>query len=118
MFPAGPPAAALAILRLCLAAVLFEPWLQLLRDTDLIAGAIGTGTLSILLCLGLLTPFVAIVGMIVECDHAFVASGVGSLHDGVFALLMIALALLGPGAYSLDAMLFGRRVITPADSRE
>jgi len=33
------------------------------------------------------------------------------------AIICIALALLGPGAFSLDARLFGRREIIIADSK-
>ena len=31
--------------------------------------------------------------------------------DGVLAVISVAIALLGPGAYSLDGYLFGRREI-------
>jgi len=77
-----------------------------------------------LLLAGLMTPLVAVL---------VAASGIGialswlpltglALFDSYLAIinlivLSIAIALLGPGAFSLDARMFGRREITIPASR-
>jgi uncharacterized membrane protein YphA (DoxX/SURF4 family) len=61
------------------------------------------------LLVGLMTPLVAVLVAV---------GGIGvALFDGYVAItnligLSIAIALLGPGAFSLDARMFGRREIT------
>jgi uncharacterized membrane protein YphA (DoxX/SURF4 family) len=62
---------------------------------------------------GYLTPIVA--SMALAC-HALIWFAVGADLDVavaalVFALNALALALLGPGAYSLDSRRFGRRLV-------
>jgi hypothetical protein len=97
MFPRGAPGIALVILRLTVAAALPS------------AGPYALA-LAIPLALGLLTPAVAlgcalIHGLRLLDGHATVVVPV------LIALANSAsLALLGPGAYSVDARLFGRRV--------
>jgi hypothetical protein len=67
--------------------------------------------LSGTLALGLLTPLISLLAGMVEVAMLLTAStGV------VVAILLgpldaVVLLLLGPGAYSLDARLFGRRVV-------
>ena len=68
--------------------------------------------LGAMLVLGLLTPVsglgLAAIGLAVSTGAHASMSGV----DGVLgAATALAVALLGPGAYSLDARLFGRREI-------
>jgi putative oxidoreductase len=63
------------------------------------------------LCLGIFTPILAALGCIFE-----LVSGVFMNHKSIVAALSssldaAALAMLGPGAYSLDAHRFGHRVI-------
>jgi uncharacterized membrane protein YphA (DoxX/SURF4 family) len=70
----------------------------------------GASLISISLSVGFLTPFLAVIA----CAFAAATLLIGP-HSGnplyVFAILDAgALALLGPGAYSVDAKLFGRRV--------
>lgn len=67
--------------------------------------------LSITLLAGYLTPIVAVVCLFV---HALIwcRVGTGSTADAIIVCLdLTALALLGPGGYSVDAFRFGRRVI-------
>jgi uncharacterized membrane protein YphA (DoxX/SURF4 family) len=51
----------------------------------------------------------------------FISTGTGRFENTLVALQLTAmsviLVLLGPGAYSLDARLFGRREIIIPDSR-
>ena len=63
------------------------------------------------LCLGIFTPILAALGCVFE-----LVSGVFMNHQSIVAafscsLDAAALAMLGPGAYSLDARRFGHRVI-------
>ncbi|PZS71644.1 hypothetical protein [Stenotrophomonas maltophilia] len=96
MFPDRGPGLGLLWLRLCVAAALCGPgmpggWLSALC---LLAVA--------MLALGVLTPLAAVM----------TAVGLSTLPGPwPLALLPLALLVLGPGAYSLDARLFGRRVI-------
>jgi uncharacterized membrane protein YphA (DoxX/SURF4 family) len=72
------------------------------------------GALTLLcacLCAGFLTPIVAILAMLF---HVLAWSSLGSDGAGMTAIALldaVALAMLGPGAYSIDAYRFGRRVV-------
>ena len=73
--------------------------------------AAGAG---ILLLLGLYTPLAGVVAAIAEAWIAF-------LHPGnlwapiVLMGLSLSLAMIGPGAWSIDARLFGRKQIDPSN---
>ena len=105
MFPSGAPGAALLLLRLSVAA-------SLLLDvaghppTLVFWGAL---LLVFLLCAGLATPVAAVLACLFEI--LLFAAGPSNFPLLVSALVAIALALLGPGAWSVDARMFGRRVI-------
>jgi uncharacterized membrane protein YphA (DoxX/SURF4 family) len=59
---------------------------------------------------GLWTPIMASVAAVTELLLAFSQAGVNATHV-LLAILSISLALLGPGAWSVDAHLFGRKRI-------
>jgi uncharacterized membrane protein YphA (DoxX/SURF4 family) len=80
---------------------------------------------GVMLVLGFLTPAVGIVIGLVMTGTAFswLPSGTRNLFDGSLPALLagsvsVAIVLLGPGAFSVDARLFGRReIIIPPFSR-
>ena len=62
---------------------------------------------------GYLTPIAAAIGLVA---HVLIwsDSGVCNVAGATIAVLdALALALLGPGAYSIDSHRFGRRVLLP-----
>ena len=82
---------------------------------------------GVLLLVGFLTTFAGIGGGMVAMLTAFKvlpicsSSGFDSRLGLIFGLaILLALAILGPGAYSIDARLFGRReiIIPPSRARE
>jgi len=76
------------------------------------AAAIGLVLIAVALALGVLTRWAALVCAALAMAEAAVTRGDQAFLLGLLALNAAALALLGGGAYSVDALLFGRRVIT------
>jgi putative oxidoreductase len=69
---------------------------------------------GILLLAGLWTPVAGILVAMVGAWTAFLLPGSAAL-PAVLAVLGASLAMIGPGAWSLDAWLFGRKHIEPPD---
>ena len=75
---------------------------------------------GVLLIVGLLTPLASTLVIVCNLGHAF-ASSAASCHPSGAAMaqtiiVALSIALLGPGAISLDSRLFGRREIIIPDS--
>lgn len=119
MFPAGRAGAGLLILRIVVALQLpaataccgqttlstMDSWMELL-----------TQGMAVLLCIGILTPLFALFCVAVAGSCLL---SLGQVLLPVIAIVMAnaaALALLGPGAYSLDAKFFGRRLIVLSET--
>ena len=111
MFPTGGPGIALLLLRVALSANVAYGVLELRTTLDIAWVLALLATVSIALCVGLLTPITATLAACIEIViWHFTAGTIAALH--ICAILVAtALAMLGPGAYSLDSRLFGRRQI-------
>jgi putative oxidoreductase len=111
MFPNGWPGAALLLLRLVAGTMLTtdgvialraSPGLQIAVTQSM---AIGAG---VLLALGLWTPVAGVLVALIELRYAFL--GTAQIRtDILLGVIGLALAALGPGVRSIDALLYGRR---------
>lgn len=113
-FPAGWPGVGLLLLRMLVGVTLIAQTVTQVRSSELSAPAWVLAVLVILgagcLLLGFATPVVAVLIAL-----ASLASTIQNLDTVV---LSIAIALLGPGAFSIDARMFGRReILIPYGSR-
>ena len=73
--------------------------------------AVGLTLLALLMVAGALTPLTCAVSALVEAAYLLHSTGMNQICV-VFALsVTVALGLLGPGAFSVDAKRFGRRRI-------
>ena len=117
MFPMGRPGVALLLVRIALSVMLVEGvWRPLLR-----LGSpwflLAPGVLAVALWIGFMTPVVTVLCVLLVVA-TFLATGGGLEAVHVCALLdAVALTLLGPGGYSIDARLFGRRQVVLPPSR-
>jgi hypothetical protein len=111
MFPTGWPGIALLLLRVALSANVAYGVLELSTTLNTAWLLALLATVAIALCLGLLTPVTAALCALIEIVVWYFSRGaIAALH--ICAIMVAAaLAMLGPGAYSLDARLFGRRQI-------
>jgi hypothetical protein len=114
IFPGDAPGAALLLMRAATAATLL-----LSAHHGLITGPWPASAIILLavgLVAGLFTRAIAAVGALLLAGLAVL---IGSTAGALLALLgaqALALMLLGGGAYSCDARLFGRRVIRLDDT--
>jgi len=112
MFPAGWAGAALVLLRVSVCATLIADG----------AACCGSGAPSWLLngvlvpvffvLVGLFTPYVCFVCCLFQLSVFFFSGAFHPFHLLISALNAAVLAVLGPGAYSIDARIFGRRIVT------
>jgi hypothetical protein len=72
-------------------------------------GEVAIGALVSLIGIGFLTPVACGVGVLLEFSYLLHSHGVNAWLVALALLTTLALALLGPGAFSLDARFFGRR---------
>jgi hypothetical protein len=110
MFPHGWPGLALLLLRVSVAAVLLVSAANrsgLISMPLLFAGVL---LISISLSIGFLTPILSVIAFAFAVANLLIGPHAGNLVY-VFSIFdAAALALLGPGAFSVDARLFGLRV--------
>ena len=116
-FADGWPGTGLLLLRLLTGTALIHFGIANLREapplTTVVLQSIGVGA-GILLLVGLWTPvaggLAAIVKVLIAFSRYFSHSGDPSIPL-MQAVLGAALAMVGPGAWSIDARLFGRKRI-------
>jgi putative oxidoreductase len=111
-FPNSWPGLGLLILRLAagLSLAAIADAVGDLADTASLVARCVVGGIAILICIGLWTPLAAVAGsaiqiLVISLGHRFELSLVTSAAVG------LSLAMLGPGAWSFDARLFGRKRI-------
>lgn len=112
MFPDGWPGAGLFLLRLAAAIPLLTgaiPGFFGAPQTGLYEKYITIAVGSLLLA-GLWTPVAGALQAIVEVWFGFFQGGGTGVHF-LLAALGVSLVMLGPGAWSVDARLFGRKWI-------
>lgn len=110
MFPAGAPGFALLVLRNCIAFALAHCAFPAGWQHFVFLGLLST------LCIGLMTPAGCVLAAISVVGWAVYF---GELHDAtviVVVLSTLSLAIVGPGAFSIDARLFGRRMLVSTSS--
>jgi hypothetical protein len=108
IFPNGPRGAALLLLRVSAASLITFA----IHRLALSSWAIGALVLvAAALILGLCTRLAATLCAALAATAFIQSVGMLSWLMGLQALSAAALAILGAGAYSIDARLFGRRVI-------
>jgi putative oxidoreductase len=112
-FPTGRPGAGLLLLRLAVGASLI---LERIPVIWVIPQSLGFEVRVVLVCVGIFllcglwTPVMGSVAAVIELLITFSPVGNSATH-ALLAILSISLALLGPGAWSIDAHIFGRKRI-------
>jgi putative oxidoreductase len=116
-FADGWPGGGLLTQRLLLGAALLYSCFACLSATPICGTSVpqSIGAIAgVLLLVGLWTPVAGVLVAIVEVWIAFSVPNSSALPS-VLGVLGASLAMIGPGAWSLDAWLFGRKHIEPPE---
>jgi len=108
-FASGPPGIGLLLIRLLAGTTVVCHAIMVLSTGPPIGGALFSVILiglGLMLIAGLWTPAAASVITVIALWDAF-AHAADLRYSVMIAVLTLALALLGPGAWSVDARLFG-----------
>lgn len=112
-FPIGRPGVGLLLFRLALACMILMHVPGFGSATWQLLSMIACIGVSILLAFGFLTPLACLAGIAV--GGARLVTGEQEIAaDLTLMVSVLSLALIGPGAYSIDARLYGRREIVLA----
>jgi hypothetical protein len=109
MFPAGMAGVALLVLRVSAAAALLVDGTQHWALVTSLAIMLAVVLLAILLCIGFLTPYCCSICCLIELAVVSKCAAGGGFHVALSIALTASVGMLGPGAYSTDSHLFGRR---------
>ena len=120
MFPQGGPGVALLLLRISVAAILLINAANhpLVSSSRLLFACVVLISLSLII--GFLTPYLSVIACAAAIANLLFGPNAGNLVCVLLVINAAAVALLGPGAYSVDARLFGRRVtvVTPRRDKD
>jgi putative oxidoreductase len=115
-FPNGWPGAGLLLVRLCLATALIDVGGGAVLSPAVDAITLVENALAIvagaLVLAGLWTPLAGILAVLEETAQAlslYSLAREAALVHAFLAVLSASVAMLGPGAWSIDARLFGRK---------
>jgi len=112
MFPTGAAGCALLILRISVSISFLVDatarWANMTAWWSILLFVLP----ALLIVLGLLTPYACAVEVLLLAGVAIQFAGQDRFHLFLTAVNIVVLALLGPGAYSVDARIFGRRLLT------
>jgi len=116
-FADGFPGGGILLLRLLTGSALITGGIAAARSgvptQDLVLQILGACA-GILIVGGLWTPVIGVLAGVVEASIALTQPDVQSWAI-VLAALGISLAMIGPGAWSIDAWLYGRKEILPPE---
>lgn len=113
-FPTGRPGAGLLLLRFaagCSLIVERIPMMLPIPPSPLLEINAGLICLGVCVCLGFWTPIMG--GLEAVAELLMTVSDPGRYESHMLlAVLAISLTMLGPGAWSIDSLIFGRKRIT------
>ena len=114
MFAGGMAGVALLILRACACGFLLLCASTHAQLASLSWTLFGVAAIVLLLGVGVLTPVACAVGGLIQAYCMAHGAGAEVWQAVCTLMVFLALSLLGPGAFSIDARLFGRRLIVPS----
>jgi putative oxidoreductase len=109
-FPNGWPGRGLLVLRLSLGGMLLTNsigWLASGPQRDATAPAIVGIAAGLLMLIGFCTPVGSVLAVISQ-SWTLLVGGVVAQTTILLLSISVAIAMLGPGAWSIDSLLFGR----------
>lgn len=115
MFPGNAAGAALLILRVGTITLIAACSFVHGRFMSLGWSEAAITILIVLIGIGLLTPIACGLAVILEVVFFLESHGADAAHAVPEILVTVSLGMLGPGAVSLDARLFGRRRLVVAE---
>jgi hypothetical protein len=111
MFPAGSAGIALVALRSIVAVTILISTIKCWAPSSAYFVDAVAAVVALSLFVGFLTPYCAALSCLLELALLVRSDASNRVQLGMSALTAAATVALGPGAYSVDARLFGRKVI-------